>query len=161
MKKQRFKNKLKDKALDKLDRASLDDDDNDLTTRCKFNFSYFDYSQDAGQNFSDISENQLQELINSLKEFSRRSLKYWENQGTLIIYHNFPIKTEFFHPKHVPHQVHWGRFRLGNKLRLVGFRIPSILHKTLHQKTKEYYDKNTFYIVFIDQDHLFWKTEKK
>lgn len=161
MKRQRYKNKLKDKALDKLDRASLEDEDSDLTIRCKFNFSYFDYSQPAGQNFSDISHNQLQDLLNSMKEFSRCSLEYWENQSTLVIYNHFPVKTEFTHPKHVPHQARWGRFRLGNKLRLVGFRIPSNLHKTLNKNTKEFYDKNTFYVVFIDQNHLFWKTEKK
>ena len=161
MKKQRFENKRKAKALHGLDRASLDDDKNDLTIRCKFNFSYFDHSQPAGQDFSDLPEKQLHDLINSLKEFGKCSLKYWETQHTLVMYNKFPTSTEFVHPRHIPHQACWGRFRLGSKVRLAGFTIPSSLHNTPHHNTKELYDKNTFYIVFIDINHLFWKTERK
>ena len=159
---QKYENTRKRLALQELDRASLEDDKSDLTKRCKFNFSYFDHSQPAGQNFSDLSEEQLHTLINSLKEFSRSSLEYWETQGPrFVIYNKFPTRTEFKHPQHVPHQVRWGRFRLGSRFRLVGFTIPSSLHSTPHHKTKKLYDKNTFYIVFIDRDHLFWKTEKR
>ncbi len=36
MKKSKYANIRRTKALQELDRASLDDDNNDLTTRCKF-----------------------------------------------------------------------------------------------------------------------------
>ena len=158
----RFQNKRKDIALKKLDRVSLDDDKSDLTRRCKFNFSYFEHTQKAGQGFSDLTKVQLHKLMDSLKEFSRSSLEYLETQAPLfVIYNKFPLKTEFVHPKYIPHQVCWGRFRLGSKFRLVGFIVPLSLHGTPHAKTKELYDKNTFYVVFIDKDHLFWKAEKR
>ncbi len=161
MKKQKYANSRKSKALEALTFASLDDDSSDLTLRCKFNFSYFDYSQKAGQNFSDLSAKQLREFMKSLKNITSSSLAYWKSQSTLVMYNKFPVKTEFKHPVHVPHQVCWGRFRLGNKLRLVGFTVPSKIHGTYHHKTKELYDKNTFYVVFIDQNHLFWKTDQR
>jgi len=159
-KKQKYRNKRKSNALKELDRASLDDDSSNLTQRCKFNFSYFDGSQPAGQDVSDLSDEHLRTLINSLKDFSRSSLEYWETQGSrFVMYNKFPTRTEFKHPRHVPHQACWGRFRLGSRFRLVGFIVPTILHGTPHHKTKELYDRNTFYIVFIDKNHLFWKTK--
>lgn len=161
MKREKYSNSRKKRALEALRFASLDDDDSDLTTRCKFNFSYLDTSQKAGQNFTDLSEKQLRELMKSLKNITTSSLAYWEGQSTLVMYNAFPKKSAFKHPAHVPHQVRWGRFRLGYKLRLVGFTIPSDLHGTRHQKTNEMYDKNTFYVVFIDRNHLFWKMEPR
>ena len=158
----KYRNTLKDRKLQELDRASLDDKKSDLTKRCKFNFSYFDDSQPAGSRFSDLTESQLRNILNSLKEFSRRSLDDWEKDAPrFVMYHNFPIKSEFTHPQHVPHQACWGRFRLGSKFRLVGFTVPAELDGTSHSSTRRVYDKNTFYIVFIDLDHRFWKTEKK
>ena len=161
MKMGRYDNTRKKKALKRLDIVSLEDDDNDLTRRSKYNFSYFDHSQAAGQDFSQLSEKQLHDLINSLKEFGKFPLHHWELEKRLVIYGKFPTVTEFVHPRHVPHQACWGRFRLGNKTRLVGFIIPPQLHGKAHPKTRELYDKNTFYIVFIDKNHLFWKTEKR
>ena len=159
---QKFHNSRKSASLKELDRASLDDDENDLTQRCKFNLSYLDHTQKAGQTFSDLTQSQLEKILLSLQEYCRFSLDYWETQGSrFVVYPKFPTKTEFKHPPHVPHQACWGRFRLGSKFRLVGFRIPPTLHGKPHEKTNELYDKNTFYIVFIDQNHLFWKTEKK
>ena len=161
-KKQKFVNTRKNISLQELDVTSLDDEKSDLTIRSQVNFSYFEHTQTAGQNFSDLSKAELDKLLNALHEFSRKSLDYWENQGTrFVIYDKFPLVTEFKHPKHVPHQACWGRFRLGSKFRLVGFRVPASLHGIPHDKTKELYDKNTFYIVFIDKYHLFWKTKKR
>lgn len=145
---------------------SLEDSNNDLTIRCKFNFSYFDSSQDAGQKFSDWIHKQLFELLGKIKDYTAKSLDYWRQQRAgnswmLLIYGGFPPKSDFVHPKHVPHQAQWGRFRLGSKLRLVGFTIPTELHKTLHKKTGEFFDKNTFYVVFLDRDHKFYLTAKK
>lgn len=160
----RFENKRKKDFLDSRKLPSLDDDENDLTARCKFNFSYFDSSQDAGQNFSDLTRKQLFDLLGKLKDFTKKPLEYWLTQRSgsgLTIYGEFPTKSDFVRPKHVPHQVQWGRFRLGSKIRLVGFIIPKERHRTPHQKTGEFFDSNTFYVVFFDRDHRFWPTEEK
>lgn len=164
----KFENPRKKNFLTNLPRISLDDDSNDLTIRCKFNFSYFDSSQDAGQDFKDWKLSQLIELLNKLRDFSRKPLFYWQNERcgggglkVLEIYGSFPNKSKFVHPKFVPHQVKWGRFRLGSKIRLAGFTIPTELHGRQHQKTCVFFDQNTFYIVFFDQDHKFYLSEQK
>jgi hypothetical protein len=164
----KFRNEKKHNFLaDLAARPSLNDRNNDLTTRSKFNFSYFDSSQDAGQKFSDWTHKQLCDLLEKLKNYTTKSLDYWRNERAgggglkvLEIYEGFPLKSEFDEPKSISHQAKWGRFRLGWKIRLVGFTIPTELHNTLH-KTGEFFDKNTFYVVFLDRDHKFYLTEKK
>ena len=163
----KYDNKRKKKFIGSLsDLPSLDDPDNDLTKRCKFNFSYFDPSQDAGQRFHDWSHKQLYELLEKIQEFTKKPLEYWLNERAgsgglkmLAIYKGFPSRSDFVHPKYIPHQAKWGRFRLASKLRLVGFTIPTELHKTPHRTTNEYFDKNTFYVVFLDRYHRFYLSE--
>jgi hypothetical protein len=164
----KFDNKNKSNFLEKLSSlASLADEDNDLTSRSKFNFSYFTSDQEAGQKFHEWSHKQLYELLGKIKEYSAQPLEYWQQQRVgagglkvLAIYGGFPHKSSFTHPSHVPHQALWGRFRLGSKLRLIGFVVPNECHKTLHKNTNEFFDKNTFYVVFLDQNHKFYLSEK-
>lgn len=163
----KYQNKKKKKFLASLAvLPSLDNNNNDLTKRCKFNFSYFDHSQAAGQKFSEWNHKQLYDLLNKLQNFTKMPLSYWQNQKiggskskVLTIYGEFPIKTNFVCPKNIPHQVKWGRFRLGSKLRLVGFKIPSSYHNKIHHITNEFFDTNTFYVVFLDRDHEFYLTK--
>lgn len=163
----KFGNSKKDKFLTDFPTASLDNETDKITTKLKFNFSYFDESQKAGQKFEDWSHQELTKLLNKLKEYSRESLEHWKNQKigsgkskwhVLEVYGNFPNKTDFAFPKHIPHQVLWARFRMEYSVRLIGFVIPEQYHKKEHPKTKEYFDTNTFYIVFLDKDHRFYKT---
>jgi hypothetical protein len=73
----------------------------------------------------------------------------------LEIYDNFPFKSDFTFPKHVPIDVKWGRFRLEYDMRLIGFVIE-------HEHCMKYnIPKNIFYIVFLDQEHRFFKTEER
>ena len=94
-------------------------------------------------------------------------MRFWHNERVgaglriLEFYGNFPTKTKFKEPTHIPIPVQWGRFRLESKVRLVGFTIPADYHKKLDKNTDEYFDKNTFYVVFLDQNHEFYYTEKK
>lgn len=165
----KFKNSRTELFIKELSRsASLEDKENDLTIRSKFNFSYFDSSQAVGQNFSDWTNVQLNELLNKIKDFTTKPLEYWRRELTsnglsvLVTYGTFPTnKSSFTCPKHIPIQALWGRFRLGSKIRLIGFTVPVELHKNLHTETNEYFDKNTFYVVFLDRDHCFYRTEKK
>ena len=165
----KFVNEKKNTFLRNLNQQpSLEDDNNDLTKRCKFNFSYFVSNQDAGQEFKDWTHKQLVDLLRKLKGFTAKPLDFWRNERVgsnglrvLVIYGNFPSNSDFVRPKHIPHQAQWGRFRLGSKLRLVGFTIPTELHRCPHRRTGEFFDKNTFYVVFLDRDHKFYLLEKK
>ena len=139
----------------------------DIHTRCKFNFSYFDTNQ-VGQNFidwNDVSGNsKLNKLMEKMKEFTRQPLSYWRNlkigkgkqggkgkrQHCLEVYGDFPNNSAFKHPAHVPDDVHWARFRMDCGTRLVGFILP----ESEDQKN----DTNTFYLVFLDENHQFYLT---
>jgi len=165
----KFKNTRKEAFLKNIPCISIDDVKSDLTKRCKFNFSYMDFSQSAGQKFEDWSQEQLAKLLNKLRNYSKESLKYWKNQkvrtgkgkqNVLEVYEKFPNNSDFIGPKHVPHQIQWARFRLARLPRLVGFLLPDNYHKKEHKGTKEFFDCNTFYVVFLDANHKFYKTKK-
>jgi len=108
-------------------------------------------------------------LLNKLKNYSEDSLDRWQKENigkgighVLEIYGKFPNKnTDFTEPPSIPMQAKWGRFRLGSSVRLVGFVIPEEYHDKEHSRTKRKFDKNTFYVVFLDKNHKFYKTENK
>ncbi|MEA2018543.1 MAG: hypothetical protein U9N59_08850 [Campylobacterota bacterium] len=162
--KKKYNNSKKISFLDSIPTVSLDDDTNDLTSRCKFNFSYF-RKDEASQDFKDWNQNELSKLLDKLKDYSKSSLKYWESQyqgnyPTFVKYDSFPIRTDFTKPKHIPHQAIWSRFHLENKVRLIGFVVPDEYDGTVHDKTNKRFDTNTFYIVYLDKEHRFYKVEK-
>lgn len=161
-----YKNRRAVAFLASIPAASIDDDRDDLTMRCKFNFSYFQ-KQDAGQDFSEWNHDQLKKLLLKLAEYSKKPLSHWTQQragkagSVLAIYGDFPKSSDFTHPKHVPHQARWARFRLEQAVRLIGFIVPESYHGKPHQKTKQCFDCNTFYVVFLDINHRFYITENQ
>lgn len=161
-----FVNRHKEKFIASIPIASIDADADLLTNKCKFNFAYFDV-QPASQSFEDWTEIQRKELFSKLQVYSREPLKHWKekpigrkNGNVLSIYGAFPPNSDFKHPKHVPHEVEWGRFRLDCSCRLVGFVVPKTHDETMHKKTGKRFDCNTFYIVFLDADHRFYKSKE-
>ena len=159
----KFDNSSKDKFLSQFPIASIDSEKDLLTARCKFNFSYFEV-QPSGQNFSDLDQVRLAGLFEKLKEYSKESLDYWRNQrvgksGTVFsIYGKFPSRSEFTLPRHIPHQAEWGRFRLDLSFRLCGFSIPKSHDAKVHIGTGRIFCSNTFYVVFLDENHCFYKS---
>ena len=154
-------NSRKESFLNSIPITSLDDASNDLTLRCKFNFSYFTLDE-AGQDFNDWKQSELSKLLNKLKEYSKFSLSHWENQNVgryhvFEKYDSFPVNTDFKQPKHIPHQALWSRFHIENKVRLIGFVIPDEYYDKIHQTTGKRFDINTFYVVFLDKEHMFYK----
>ncbi|MUL11526.1 hypothetical protein [Aliivibrio fischeri] len=165
-------NPKKTSFLSRLPQDTIDT--SDIADRCKFNFSYLDTNQ-IGQNFIDWNDSEgdskLVKLTNKLKDFTRQSLGTWKNmkigtgkrggkgkrQSCLEIYGDFPSNSAFTHPAHVPDDVLWARFRLDNEARLIGFILPD---KFLGQKNSagQYYDTNTFYVVFLDEHHQFYQS---
>lgn len=161
----KFKNNKKDSFLTSITIISLDDNTNDLTKRCKFNFSYFDVQNNISQEFNEWEHLELTKLLDKLKEYSKFSLKYWKNQfvgkyTVFAIYDSFPTNTDFEQPKHIPHQAMWARLHLENKVRVIGFVIPEEYHNKEHPTTKMLFDCNTFYIVYLDKEHRFYKTDR-
>ncbi|MBN1970948.1 MAG: hypothetical protein JXR48_15020 [Candidatus Delongbacteria bacterium] len=165
----KFKNSKKDQFLDSIPVASLDLDNDDITARMKFNFSYFDESQEIGLNITSLSKVHSNKLFKKIKEYSRESLEYWKNikigsgkhkKSVYINYVDFPKNSDFKHPKYIPHQVEWGRFRLESDFRLVGFVVPDSYEGKFKKNTNKRFDTNTFYVVFLDHEHRFYLTRK-
>jgi hypothetical protein len=108
--------------------------------------------------------------LEKIKSYTKEPLSYWRNERVgskglrvLAHYDSFPKKSDFKHPPHVPHDVIWSRFRLGNMVRMIGFVIPESMAGTeyVDNKGSKYsYDSNTFYVVFLDKDHRFFHTEQ-
>jgi hypothetical protein len=121
-----------------------------------FSFQYFDNSQAAGQDFSDWTKDQIVKLLNKLKHYSSNTMAHWRRErigggrSVLEVYGNFPVQSEFTHPKHVPLDIEWARFRLEGDMRLIGFILPNQI------ATENSLVKNIFYIVFLDQNHRFY-----
>lgn len=161
-----FINIRKNAFLESIPKVSIEDKCDYIARKCKFNFSYFDHTQEPAQNFSDWSNEQLLKLLWKLHEYSKESLLHWQKMPVgkksghvLEIYKSFPNKSDFSHPKHVPHQAQWGRFRLEGSVRLVGFTIPDDF-KNIEQNSSGFkFCTNTFYVVFLDKDHRFYKTK--
>jgi hypothetical protein len=159
MAKEKYKNSRKGSFLESIPLASIESTDDKLACKSKFNFAYFDDTQKSCQSFSDWDKDHLVDLLEKLRIFSREPLSYWENEGTLVLYGGFPQRSSLKHPKHIPHQAFWGRFRLAQRVRLVGFVLPKEFAEARHSGTNFLFDCNTFYIVFLDKDHKFYLTE--
>lgn len=138
-------------------------------SRMKFNFSFFDDSQKAGQSFEDwdakTGPTSLLGLLKGLREFSMESLRHWVTTkaggGKKYAHYTqgFPEKSDFTRPNNISSQVTWGRFRLSKRGRLIGFTISDKVSQDSVTIKGETYslDSNTFYIVFFDESHNFYK----
>lgn len=160
-----MKNSRKTSFLASIPTVSLDDESNSLTSKCKFNFSYFDVQSGISQDFQDWSHEELVKLLEKLKNYSEFSLTHWKREkvgrySVFVVYDQFPINTDFTKPKHIPHQALWARFHLENKVRVIGFVVPDGYADKAHPKTAQRFDTNTFYVVYLDKEHRFYKTER-
>ena len=158
-------NKRKKSFLDNIPQISINSKTDTLAKRCKFNFSYFVNSDEAGQDFKDWEYDELVKLLNKLKDYSNNSLEYWKTQkagrySVLEIYGSFPKNSDFKEPQHIPVEAQWARFHLENIPRLIGFVIPDSYHDIIQNYNGYRFDKNTFYIVFLDKYHNFYKIKK-
>lgn len=151
-------NSRKDRFIESIVPFSLEDVWPDISSRCKFNFSYFDANQKHATDFTTWDEDNLQRFFSKLRSYSQYPLSHWQQQAigshknhVLEIYGAFPRKSGFNHPPHVPSDVDWARFRLDGKKRLIGFTIPKS-----YCTADTSFDDNTFYIVFLDLEHNFY-----
>ena len=162
-----FSNNKKNSFLTGFPSVAFNVDACNHASRCKFNFSYLDDSQKGARSFGDWGHEQIIRLLAKLREYGKFPLHYWQHQrcgagGRTIfeIYDGFPKRSAFKPPKNVPLDARWARFRLEGDMRLAGFVIPTeLVGKT--SKTDGYlFDQNTFYVVFLDDKHQFYLTEK-
>ena len=159
----KFSNNKKNNFIEKIPTTFLESDTCDTVIRSKFNFSYVDFNQGKVNGIEDYGQKNTKELFMKLSEFSKFPLTHWEREPVgkgkghiLEIYGKFPKKSKFYHPTYIPHDVSWGRFRVGSSHRLAGFIVPNGLAGTKHPNHNIRFDINTFYLVFFDMKHEFY-----
>ena len=164
----KYRNKKKDERLIALAVGLRESDGYEFVARIKFNFSFLDSSQKDAYSFDDLIEIQRKKLIYKIVELSKNTRLYWENQkvgsgqhrqSLLEVYGPFPSHSNFSSPTNIPADVKWGRFRIEGDFRLAGFFVPDQMHGEEY-KSGVRFDKNTFYVVFIDPKHNFYPVEK-
>lgn len=140
------------------------EEDFSKSTGCiTISLKYFDKSQIAGQDFNDWTDKERLDLLNKIEEYTKNTKKYWLNQRCgagslkiLAIYDNFPLNSDFKWPSFIPKEgVRWARFRLEQKIRIIGFFVDEETSKNFSLST------DTFYLVFLDKNHLFYKMENE
>jgi len=113
-----------------------------------FSFKDFDIKQiPPGQSFDKWQEEKL--LAYMLQKFGHicgLNIVEAQQQQVLKIYGDFPLKTDFKAPQHITDDVNWAVIMdiKGQKGRVAGHIIDNI-----------------FYVVFLDQEHRFYITEKR
>lgn len=156
-------NSRKESFLASFPDYHIEDIEEKLRENICFNFQFFDNSQTVGQDFKDWDHTQLHNLLDKLKEYSKNTPLHWQsmkigggkkgkNNNVLEIYGRFPANSDFVHPRYIPLNVEWARFRLANRMRLIGFVVQKEICRKLAVR------QNIFYVVFLDRDHRFYKT---
>lgn len=159
----KFSNKAAKNFLAELPVTSVES--TKLVRRTKFNFSFLDLEQPKNL-AQDLTKEFFDGLFKKLKHFSAEPLAYWDvapvgrkDGNYLEIYGAFPKRSDFKHPAFVPHDAIWCRFRISSSVRLAGFTVPSKYNHQLCEDERYRFCTNTFYIVFIDLEHGFYKTK--
>jgi len=113
-----------------------------------FSFKDFDDSQcPPGQTFKEWEKaGLLSDLFTKLVDLSSKNRMEAERQQVVKVYGDWPQgHTDFKIPNHVQGEVDWGTLQKigGQKARVAGYMC-----------------NNVFYIVFLDKEHKFYKSEK-
>ena len=136
------------KQLNNIQRTNRDFEDREQSSRKPLlvvSFQNLDPNQ--GQSFQEWQDIGLAaQLLERLRQICALTPQDALAQQILKNYSkvDFPPKSKFVHPKHVPAGVTWCVMHLQGKEVVAG-----------------YIRNNVFYIVFLDKDHEFWPTNKK
>jgi rhodanese-related sulfurtransferase len=115
-----------------------------------FSFKHFIDVNDVGQSLQAWAEEDgklLLGLLHKMLHISKQTPAQATQDSTYTHYGDFPdqSKSDFTCPPHLKDEKNWGVIRNigGQKARAAG-----------------YLKENIFYIVYLDQDHRFWKSAK-
>ncbi len=99
-----------------------------------------------GQTFEEWEqEGLLSSLMTKLVELSQKNRVTAAQQGCISVYGSFPDDSDFRIPRFIEGDVDWAVIKDigGQKHRVAGYIVDNI-----------------FYVVFLDKDHKFYKTNK-
>lgn len=109
-------------------------------------FSFRDFDRNQGQGFKDWEiDGLLANACEKLSGISQLIVGQAIQKQIIKVYTKveFPPKSEFTYPIHIPEGVKWASMHIQGKECIIG-----------------YFEDNVFQIVFLDKEHEFWKTEK-
>ena len=112
-----------------------------------FSFKDFDIVQcPPGQTFKEWEKcGLLSDMFTKMVDLSCKNRQEASSQKMIKIYGEWPSgHTDFKYPKHIEGEIQWGTIQKvgGQKARIAGYMID-----------------NVFYIVFLDKEHKFYKSE--
>ena len=108
----------------------------------RFSFQFLDRTQ--GQSLEEWNENgNLLKMNQTLLAYCNEPIKKQFNRN-FKEYGEFPKKSGFTPPKYIDDDVNWASLHITGKVVLGGFIY-----------------NNTFFIVFLDEEHKFYICEKK
>lgn len=109
-----------------------------------FRISFQDLDEVQGQSFEEWEKDGiLADAMKKIREYCRAPLRK-QMGSNFKEYGAFPEPSDFSHPSHIPNDVNWAS-----------------LHITGRRVLGGYVFENTFFVVFLDKNHQFWKCEKK
>lgn len=109
--------------------------------------SFRNIDRNQGQSYDEWQENNILALaLRKLQEVCNLTKLEATTQQIIKEYPKgeFPPKSDFRHPIHVPDNISWCSMHIQGKECVIG-----------------YFEDNIFHIVFLDKDHRFWITQKK
>ena len=117
----------------------------------KFNFKFFLCGKDYGQSFNEWQEKGiLNDLNNKFHDFSSFSIDELKKSKRLTVYPNYPATSLFKKPTCFNgFNVQWARLRITGRRRLIGVFF-----------SDDESVSNVFFVVFLDENHQFYPTEK-
>lgn len=106
-------------------------------------FKHIDRNQAASfEEWQDLGI--LARSITTLSNYCCATLDSQVDKEKFCIYNDFPVRSAFTHPQHVPEDAKWARIHITGKQVVAGHIV-----------------ENVFYVVFLDTDHQFYLTELK
>lgn len=102
-----------------------------------------------GESFKNWEEEKiLSDFLTRISQLSALTVAQAISQNYITVYTkvDFPPKSGFTFPKHIPSDISWATFHIKPKSKEV---------------VVGYIEDDIFFIVFLDKNHLFWKCKLK
>jgi len=141
------KNRLKGQSKKKTSNIEGKSNSMGFNSPVVFSFKELDSTQHLKETFECWDkENLLPKLLNKIKDLSKMKMSEATQSNTIKNYGYFPPKdkTKYKVPKHLSEELQWASMHIQGKEVVAGHIV-----------------ENVFYIVFLDREHKFWKSEKK
>lgn len=119
--------------------------DETLKSNFKVSFQYMDTTQQFASTFEDWEKvGLLSKMLNTLQGYCKSPLIQQKDGDKFTVYGDFPKeRSKFTHPGHVPQDAKWARIHINGLAVIAGHIV-----------------NDTFYLVFLDGEHMFYFTKK-